>query len=86
MNLTSFKTISTMNNNINNKSQQSHVSRVLKNSALKWNQHFSIPSIDGIPILKLNEVTNTISMYKMLTLIAFSGILAVMAIGYVHLF
>lgn len=55
------------------------------NASLKLTEQFDIPAGEGIPILKLNEVIQDISMYKMLTIIAFSGVLAVMAIGYIHL-
>lgn len=55
------------------------------NSSTHSIHNFNIPSGDGIPILKFNEVKDAISMYKILSLIAFLAVLAVVTIGYIHL-
>ncbi len=56
-----------------------------QNASLNLTKQFNIPSGDGIPILKYNEVTDAISMYKILSLIAFIAVMTVLTIGYIHL-
>ncbi len=74
-----------MKNSINKSGMQLLEMNHANNSSTPINHHFNIPSGDGIPILKLNKVTETITMYKILTLIGLTGVLAVIAIGYIHL-